>query len=176
MSDSARSATPSQPRRALVTRARVAQLRRQREREPAQSERAFAADNDIPRSTLRGLLAASPDNDDSVAVFFASEAGAALLHRILLGLIVVFVVSGAGSLRQVEAWLRLVTLHRFIAPSPSALHNVRLQVEEVIAGFDHQQRTVANSVSPAKRAANARCGAVERSRRGSQRVRAKTKR
>ncbi|MFO0558763.1 MAG: transposase [Polyangiales bacterium] len=33
-----------------------------------------------------------------------------------------------------------------------------------------------NSVSPAKRAANARCGAVERSRRGSQRVRAKTTR
>jgi hypothetical protein len=34
----------------------------------------------------------------------------------------------------------------------------------------------ANTVSPAKREANARCAAVERSRRGSQRVRAKTTR
>ena len=43
-------------------------------------------------------------------------------------------------------------------------------------GADEGALEWVNSVSPAKGEANARCGAVERSRRGSQRVRAKTRR
>jgi len=125
---------------------RVAQLRDQRAREPLRSERSFARDNDIPRSTLRGLLAAN-DNDDNdpVAVFLRTEHGARFLHRILLALIVVFVVSGAGSLRQIEAFLRLVGLQDFIAPSPSSLNKVRARVEAEVLRFDEQQRA---SVAP----------------------------
>lgn len=147
MNDSAHVSTDAQAaRRPRVTRMRVAQLRDQRAREPLRSERSFARDNGIPRSTLRGLLAAN-DNDDNdpVAVFLRTEHGARFLHRILLALIVVFVVSGAGSLRQIEAFLRLVGLQDFIAPSPSSLNKVRARVEAEVLRFDEQQRA---SVAP----------------------------
>lgn len=53
----------------------------------------------------------------------------------------------------------------------------RISVADVLDASDASEPAdVASSVSPANIAANARCGAVERSRRGGQRVRAKTTR
>lgn len=140
MNDSACLSTNAQAaRRPRVTRVRSAQLRERRARDPQRSERAFARSNDVPRSTLRAVLAAN-DDDDPVAVFLRTEHGARLLHRMILALIVIFVVAGAGSLRQIQAFLRFVGLHRFVASSPSSLNKVRTRVERALCSFDEQQR------------------------------------
>src|SRR3954453_10431860 len=87
------------------------------------SQRQFAHDHGIPRSTLGcWLRREDPDGaDPSVAAFFRSFCGLALLARIVLAAFVVFHFRGCTGLRSIGLFLRLARLDGFVATSHGAL-------------------------------------------------------
>src|SRR5579884_2189669 len=102
-------------------------------RDPAQatSQRQFAKDQGIPRSTLGSWLR-RPDPeglDPDLVAFFRSRAGLAFLRRLVLALFVVFVFGGACGLRLLALFLRRTQLDRFVAPSLGALHDLGAAIE-----------------------------------------------
>jgi hypothetical protein len=92
----------------------------------ATSQRQYAQQHDIPRSTL-GHWLRQPDPegvDPDTAAFFRSSSGVALLRRLVLALFTVFLFRGACGLRLLSLFLRLTQLDRFVASSTGALHEL----------------------------------------------------
>jgi hypothetical protein len=106
------------------------------------SQRQFAHDQGIPRSTL-GYWLRQPDPadvDPLLTAFLRSAAGHAWLRRLVLALFLVFVYRGACGLRLLSLFLRLTQLDRFVAPSHGALHALARSIEADLGAFADEER------------------------------------
>ena len=106
------------------------------------SQRQFAHDQGIPRSTL-GYWLRQPDPTDVdplLAAFLRSAAGHALLRRLVLALFLVFVYRGACGLRLLGLFLRLTQLDHFVAASHGALHALAQAIQADLVAFAQEER------------------------------------
>jgi hypothetical protein len=115
------------------------------------SQRQFAAQHNVPRSTLQHWRArqARLDSDPAVATFLESPAGLAFLHRLVLAARLVFTQQGPCGLRLLSHFLRLSRLDRFVAASYGSQQNAAVALEQAVLRFAAAQRTrLAASMPP----------------------------
>lgn len=106
------------------------------------SQRQFAAQHNIPRSTLGYWLRRPvPDDiDPAVTAFLRSPAGEAFLRRLLLALFLVFYFRAVCGLRALGAFLCLTQLDRFVGASYGALHSFAAGLQPAILAFAQEER------------------------------------
>src|SRR6266849_4125336 len=108
------------------------------------SQRQYARDHDIPRSTLGAWLrhhdGADPDVEPEVFAFFRSGPGQRFLRRLVLALFVVFLFGAACGLRRLALFLRRTRLDRFVAPSQGALHDLAQEIQDNLGTFADEER------------------------------------
>ncbi len=106
------------------------------------SQREFAKENGIPRSTLRHWIARKDNIDESPAVvnFFESPDGLAFLHRLVTEAHYEFTKKGPASIHNVSNFLKRVGLSPFIATSYSSQQRVSKQMDETIVLFGRIQK------------------------------------
>src|SRR5947209_5113779 len=108
------------------------------------SQRQYARDQGIPRSTLGAWLRDDdPDDTDlepEVRAFFRSAAGQRFLRRLVLALYLVFLFGGACGLRRLALFLRRTGLDRFVASSTGALHDLAQVLQTDLGLFAEHER------------------------------------
>lgn len=106
------------------------------------SQRQLASELGIPRTTLQHWLKrkGSIDADPEVIAFFESPAGAAFLHRLVLGSHFVFTLMGPCGIRLVCRYLELTGLDQFVAASYSPHQKVSVAMEEAVIEFGQAER------------------------------------
>jgi len=132
---------------------KLAELNRLQAAESDTSERQLIEMVGIPRSTLRHWQARQEniDADPAVAAFFASSAGVAFLHRLVLAAHFVTSFLGAGGVRLVCTFLELSGLAQFIASSYSPQRKVSLEIEKQIGAFEKEEEArLAKEMKPKK--------------------------
>jgi Family of unknown function (DUF6399) len=134
-------APPATPRYGRTTATRHADLFRQ-QRAAGTSQRQFARDHGLPRSTLQSWARRpeAGDADPDTAAFLASAAGLAFVHRLLTAARLVFCLQGPCGLRLLSAFLRLARLDRAAAASLGACHAAQVQLEQAVVTFAQGQR------------------------------------
>ena len=113
------------------------------QRHEVTSQRQFARDTGVPRTTLQAWLAttARHDDDDAATIaFFESPAGVRLLHRLYTALLLVLTLVGACSLRHVALVLRLAGLDRWLATSEGATRAAAARLETAVGAFAATER------------------------------------
>jgi hypothetical protein len=109
---------------------------------PETSQRQFAREHDIPRTTLQrwlereSRLSASPE----AVAFFESPAGVAFLHCLCVAFHLVLCVMNPCGVRMVSLLLRLSGLGEFIATSYGTQYKLAKVLEEQLARYDDEQR------------------------------------
>ena len=115
------------------------------------SQRQYASEQDIPRSTLGYWLRRDDPTDleaDLVA-FLRSECGEVFLRRLVLAALTTFQLEGACGIRLVGTFLERAGLDRFVAPSRGALHPLAAHLESDLVAFrDQEQPTLARQMKP----------------------------
>jgi hypothetical protein len=109
---------------------------------PPCSQRRYAHDHGVPRSTL-GDWRRHPDPpgvEPDVAAFFRSPQGERFLRVLVLALHLVFRHLCPGGIRPLCLFLRLTGLDRFVAASYGAQHGLDLAVQRLLADFAQEQR------------------------------------
>jgi Family of unknown function (DUF6399) len=107
------------------------------------SQRQFAREQGIPRSTLASWLRPDPDLadlDPPLVAFLRSESGLNWLRRLVLALFVVFVFRGAGGLRLLRCFLQLTFLDRFVASSVGALQQLSQTIQDDLGRFASEEQ------------------------------------
>ena len=108
------------------------------------SQRQYAHDHGIPRSTLGFWLRDDPSDDPDlepeVKAFFRSGVGQRFLRRLILALFVGFLFGGACGLRRLSDFLRRTRLGCFVASSTGALHELSKTLEIDLSVFADEER------------------------------------
>lgn len=106
------------------------------------SQRQLATELGVPRTTLQHWLKRKDriDADPEVIAFFESPAGAAFLHRLVLGSHFVFTLMGPCGIRLVCRYLELTGLDQFVAASYSPHQKVSVAIEEAVIEFGQVER------------------------------------
>ena len=116
------------------------------------SQRQYAREHGIPRSTLGSWLRPDPDHadlDPHLVAFLRSAAGLAWLRRLVVALFVVFSFRGACGLRLLQQFLRLTQLDRFVASSLGSLHQLGQVIQEDLGRFaDEERALLARGLAP----------------------------
>lgn len=131
----------------------LAKLNHLQEADSETSERQLIEMVGIPRGTLRHWQARQEniDADPDVAAFFASPAGVAFLHRLVLAAHFVTSFLGAGGVRLVCAFLELSGLDQFVASSYSPQRKVSVAIEKQIGAFEKEEEArLAQGMKPKK--------------------------
>jgi hypothetical protein len=104
---------------------------------PRPSQRHFAQQSGIPRSTLGDWFRSPPPAgvDPLVVAFFGTPQGEDLLRRLLLALLLVFVVRATSGIRSVSLFLRLTRLDAFVGSSFGALQQQAKAIEEHLGDY-----------------------------------------
>jgi len=117
------------------------------------SQRQFAQERGVPRSTLQYWLSrkATIDADEEVIAFFESPVGLAFLHRLLIAVHFVFTQAGPCGIRLICQFLELSKLDRFVAASYGSQQQVSQKMEADIGAFGAQERAcLAQGMAPKK--------------------------
>jgi hypothetical protein len=116
------------------------------------SERQAAKELKVPRTTLQAWRRWHDTLDmcPHVADFFQSGPGLAFLHRLVIAFHLVCVEVGACGMRLVCLFLHLTGLNRFVAASYGAQQQVKLQVEQAMVTYDHDETARLASGMPHK--------------------------
>jgi hypothetical protein len=114
------------------------------------SQRHYAAEHDVPRSTLGYWLRRDAADSDPVAAFCHSAAGQQFLKAVVLSALTTFCLQGACGIRLLSAFLRRAGLDRFVAPSRGAWHPLLTALQAQLAAFDDLQRPLLAERMPAK--------------------------
>jgi hypothetical protein len=117
------------------------------------SQRQFAQEHGVPRSTLQHWLArkATIDADPALVAFFESPVGLAFLHRLVVAAHLVFTNVGPCGIRLVCQFLALSALDRFAAASYGAQQQVSQAMQAEISVFGAQEQfRLAQTMSPKK--------------------------
>ncbi len=106
------------------------------------SQRAYARARAVPRTTLQYWMERKETLDASptVAAFFESPDGVALLHRLVVAVQFVIGYVGSNGLRSVGLVLELAGLDRFVANSFGTRQKLGRQMETHICAFGGGQR------------------------------------
>jgi len=110
--------------------------------EEGQTQRAFAENRGVPRSTLQDWLTrkagikASPE----LVAFFESPAGVAFLKRVMVAAHVVMCLMGNCGIRLVCLFLELCGLEAFVACSYGAQQGVAARLLEQVRDYGAEQR------------------------------------
>lgn len=123
------------------------------ESEPARvfSQRQFANEHSIPRSTLQYWLSrkATIDADLALVEFFESPLGLAFLHRLVVAAHLVFNQEGPCGIRLICRYLKLTGLDRFAAASIGSQHKISRQMQDQILAYGAQEQSrLANTMAP----------------------------
>jgi uncharacterized protein DUF6399 len=112
------------------------------QRPPWQSQRDFAREADVPRSTLQHWQARKDglDADPLVAGFLEAPQGVAFIHRLVVAAHFTFNQVGPGGVRLMSLFLRLSRLDCVVAASKTAQHDVAVAMEGLIEQFGRTQR------------------------------------
>lgn len=110
--------------------------------ESSSSQRHFAQQHGIPRSTLGSWLRRpDPDGvDPDLADFFRRPCGETFLRQIVLALFLVFHFRSSTGLRSLGSFLELTGLDRFVAASYGALHQLSKLLEAELIAFADEER------------------------------------
>jgi len=110
--------------------------------EPPLSQRRYAEEHGIPRSTLGAWLRKEyPDHlaKDLVA-FFRCPVGLAFLRRVILALLLVFHHRNPCGLHAVSHFLELVELDHFVGASYGALYTLDQHLQDDLIRFGQEER------------------------------------
>jgi hypothetical protein len=116
------------------------------------SQRHFARQHDLPRSTLQHWLGRRQrlDLDPLAARFFDSPCGVAFLHRLVVALHLVFPLQCCAGLRLLTRFLRLTQLDRLVAASHGARQQYAALLEQAVGDFAEAQRPPLAAAMPAR--------------------------
>jgi len=117
------------------------------------SQRQFAKERGVPRSTLQHWLSrkATIDADSAVVAFFESPVGLAFLHRLVVATHLVFTQVGPCGIRLVCQFLELSALDRFVAASYGTQQQISQKMQAEISTFAaKEQHRMAQGMSPKK--------------------------
>jgi hypothetical protein len=119
---------------------------------PPTSQRQYAQEHGIPRSTLGYWLRQDyPEHlDKDTVCFFRCPAGLAFLRRLVLALLLVFHQQNPCGLRQIGTFLELVELDHFVGSSYGALYALDQHLQDDLALFDQEQRPLLAKGMPQK--------------------------
>lgn len=117
------------------------------------SQRQFAKQRSVPRTTLQGWLQCGKSIDESprVVEFFESPEGLAFLHRLVVTAHLVFGQQGACGRRLLSEFLRGSHLDRFVASSLGSQHKFACAMEEQIRAYADQQRVALGATMAPKK-------------------------
>ena len=116
------------------------------------SQRGFAKDNCVPRTTLQNWLNRLNriDADPSTVSFFESPAGVNFLHILVQSLHFEFTKVGCASIRNICNFLELTQLSSFVAASYGTHQKISDQMDIVIGQFGDMERTRLSMLMPEK--------------------------
>lgn len=117
------------------------------------SQRQFARDAKVPRSTLQGWIAAARHTgvEPEVCAFFESPAGLRFLHQLFQSLLFVMTLVCPCGMRNLALVLRLSRLDRWIAPSHGALHAASVRLETLVGAIGDEQRAALAPAMPPRK-------------------------
>ena len=107
------------------------------------SQRAFAKEQNIPRTTLQHWLNCKKhlcEEQAKVAAFLETPEGLQFLHRIVVAAQFVFTQVGGDSIHNVSLFLRKSKLDRFVASSYGSQQAAIGVMEEVLGSFGEEER------------------------------------
>ena len=106
------------------------------------SQRQYAQEHDIPRSTLGDWLRKEfPEHlDPDLVGFFCGAAGHAFLRRLVLALLLVFHHENPCGLRPISRFLDVVELDDFVGSSYGALYSLDAQLQDNLILFGKEER------------------------------------
>jgi hypothetical protein len=109
---------------------------------PPSSQRAYAREHGIPRSTLGDWLRREDPAgvDPTLAAFLRSPSGEAFLRRLLMAVLLVFHHMNACGLRPISFFLELIHIDRFVGSSYGALRRLAVQLQVDLAAFGDEER------------------------------------
>ena len=117
-----------------------------------QSQRQFAKEQEIPRTTLQYWLARKKSIDASSALinFFESSEGLAFLHRLITAAHFVFTKDGVASIHNVNSFLELSGLSPFVASSYATQCRVSNKMDDLIIEFGETEQAKLSQNMPTK--------------------------
>lgn len=118
-----------------------------------QSQRQFAIEQGVCRSTLQHWLARKESIDASPVLieFLESPTGTAFLHRIVTSAHFVFTKDGVASIHNVSTFLNLSGLSPFVASSYSTQQRVSNKMDDSMIEFEESVRPELSQNMPAKK-------------------------
>ena len=117
------------------------------------SQREFAKENNIPRTTLQAWLGRkdSLDSCSELADFFESPIGTAFLHRMIVGAHYEFCKKGTASIHNVGNYLKLLGLDPFVTSSYTTQNRVSNKMDRMIVEFgDIESEEMSRHMPPKK--------------------------
>src|SRR5512144_135721 len=108
------------------------------------SQRAFAQQAGVPRSTLQHWLKRKKklDADPALVAFFESPTGLAFLHRLVGACHLTFTQQGMCGIRLVCLFLERTGLNHFVASSFGSQQAIARQLEQAILDYGASQRSL----------------------------------
>lgn len=118
-----------------------------------QSQRQFAKEQGVARTSLQHWLARKDSIDESPVVrdFFESPDGNAFLHRLVTAAHFEFTKNGAASIHNVSNFLDMCGLSPFIATSYSTHRRVSNKIDDVMIDFGQTEQKLLSESMPAKK-------------------------
>ena len=118
-----------------------------------QSQRQFAIEQEVSRSTLQHWLARKESIDASPGLieFLESPVGTAFIHRIVTAAHFTFTKDGVASIHNVSNFLKLSGLSPFVASSYSSQQRVSNKMDDTIIEFEEFVRPQLSQNMPAKK-------------------------
>lgn len=117
------------------------------------SQRRFALENGVPRTTLQHWLNRKNNIDESPAVidFFESPDGIAWLHEMVTAVHLEFGKNSPASIHNISRFLKLCGVEPFIATSYSSQRRISKRMDEAIIEFgDCEQKALAKTMPKKK--------------------------
>lgn len=111
--------------------------------QPPPSQRQFARDTGVPRSTLGDWLRRGrqphPGLEPELVAFLESPAGHRFLRRLVAALHLAFHLAGDVGLRPLGRFLEWTQLDRFVAPSFGAQQALAVRLQDLLIAYAGQQ-------------------------------------
>ena len=117
-----------------------------------QSQRQFALEHKVPRTTLQYWLKRKESIDAAPAVvdFFESPDGLALLHRLVSAAHFTFTKKGVASIHNISEFLKLGGLGSFVASSYTTQARVSNKMDDLIIEFGETEQEKLTPDMPSK--------------------------
>jgi len=107
------------------------------------SQRDLAKKYDIPRTTLENWLLRKKELkgkvDPNVVNFFESSSGQAWLHRMIIGVFLIFHQNGNSGIPDLHEFFEMIDISKFVGTSVSALQKISKTLDKLIIDFGENE-------------------------------------